>query len=255
MGAICNGIALHGGTRVYGGTFLQFSDYMRGAVRLASLMELPVTFVWTHDSIGLGEDGPTHQPVEHLWSLRNIPNFNVVRPADANETTVAWRTILERAEPAGLVLTRQALPIFDRSAGGDLASAEGVAKGAYVLAEGSDVILIATGSEVSIALEARSMLASEGVSARVVSMPCVEWFDAQDQSYQHEVLPPAIRARVSVEAGITAPWRLFVGDAGASIGVDHFGASAAYQKIYQEFGITAERVAAAARDSLARVRA
>jgi len=254
MGAILNGIALHGGTRPYGGTFLVFSDYMRPSARLAALMELPVTYVWTHDSIGLGEDGPTHQPVEHLWSLRNIPGLEVVRPGDANETVVAWRTILERARPAALCLTRQNLPVMDRSPGNGqgLASPEGVARGGYVLAEGSDVILIATGSEVPIALEAREQLAADGVSARVVSMPCVEWFHDQDQSYRDEVLPPAIRARVSVEAGITPPWRLFTGDAGASIGVDHFGASAAYQKIYQEFGITAERVAAAARDSLAR---
>ncbi len=256
MGAILNGIALHGGTRPYGGTFLVFSDYMRPSVRLAALMAVPVTYVWTHDSVGLGEDGPTHQPVEHLWALRAIPQLEVVRPADANEAVVAWRTIIERARPTALALTRQNLPVFDRSPDGHhLASAEGVARGAYVLADGSDVILIGTGSEVSIALEARDLLAAEGVSARVVSMPCVEWFTAQDESYQREVLPPDVRARVSVEAGITEPWRLFVGDAGASIGVDHFGASAAYQKIYQEFGLTADRVAEAARDSLARVRA
>jgi transketolase len=253
MGAILNGIALSGGTRVYGGTFLQFSDYMRPSVRLASMMEIPVTYVWTHDSIGLGEDGPTHQPVEHLWSLRNIPNLDVVRPGDANETAVAWRTILERARPAALCLTRQNLPVLDRS--GELEGVAKVAQGGYVLAPGTDVILIATGSEVSIALDARELLAADGVSARVVSMPCVEWFTEQDESYRREVLPPTIRARVSVEAGITPPWKLFVGDAGASIGVDHYGASAAYQKIYEEFGITAERVAAAARDSLARVRA
>ncbi len=250
MGSILNGIALHGGTRPYGGTFLVFSDYMRPSARLAALMEIPVTYVWTHDSIGLGEDGPTHQPIEHLWALRAIPGLEVIRPGDANETVVAWRTILERARPAALCLTRQNLPVLDRSA--DLASAEGVARGGYVLAGGSDVILIATGSEVSIALEAREQLAADGVSARVVSMPCVEWFDEQDESYRREVLPSTIRARVSVEAGITAPWRLFTGDAGASIGVDHFGASADYKKLYQEFGITAERVAAAARDSLAR---
>jgi transketolase len=254
MGSILNGIALHGGTRPYGGTFLVFSDYMRPSVRLAALMELPVTFVWTHDSIGLGEDGPTHQPIEHLWSLRNIPHLEVVRPGDANETVIAWRTILERARPAALCLTRQNLPVLDRSASNEqgLASAEGTTRGGYVLAAGSDVILIATGSEVAIALEAREQLAADGVSARVVSMPCVEWFEAQDEAYRREVLPPTLRARVSVEAGITPPWRLFTGETGASIGVDHFGASAAYQKIYQEFGITAERVAAAARDSLAR---
>ena len=256
MGAILNGIALSGGTRPYGGTFLVFSDYMRPSVRLAALMELPVTYVWTHDSIGLGEDGPTHQPIEHLWALRAIPGLEVIRPGDANETVVAWQTILERARPAALCLTRQNVPVLDRSAsnGQGLESAEKVACGGYVLAGGSDVILIATGSEVSIALEAREQLAADGVSARVVSMPCVEWFNDQDESYRREVLPSTIRARVSVEAGITAPWRLFTGDAGASIGVDHFGASADYKKLYQEFGITAERVAAAARDSLARVR-
>ena len=260
MGAILNGIALSRGTRPYGGTFLVFSDYMRPSVRLAALMGLPVTYVWTHDSIGLGEDGPTHQPIEHVWALRAIPGLEVVRPGDANETVIAWRTILERARPAALCLTRQNLPVLDRSAGNGpgngqgLASAEGVACGGYVLAGGSDVILIATGSEVSIALEAREQLAGDGVSARVVSMPCVEWFNDQDESYRREVLPATIGARVSVEAGITAPWRLFTGDAGASIGVDHFGASADYKKLYQEFGITAERVAAAARDSLARVR-
>jgi len=255
MGAILNGIALSGGTRPYGGTFLVFSDYMRGSVRLAALMELPVTYVWTHDSIGLGEDGPTHQPIEHLWALRAIPGLEVVRPGDANETVIAWRTILERARPAALCLTRQNLPVLDRSAGNGqgLEGAEKAALGGYVLADGSDVILIATGSEVSIALEAREQLAADGISARVVSMPCVEWFHDQDESYRREVLPATIRARVSVEAGITGPWRLFTGDAGASIGVDHFGASADYKKLYQEFGITAERVAAAARDSLARV--
>ena len=252
MGAILNGIALHGGTRPYGGTFLQFSDYMRGSVRLAAMMELPVTFVWTHDSIGLGEDGPTHQPVEHVWSLRHIPGLNVVRPGDANEAVVAWRTILERAKPAGLCLTRQNLPTLDRSSGSGLASAEGTAKGGYVLADGSDVILIATGSEVQIALEARDILAKDGIAARVVSMPCVEWFEAQDSVYRNEVLPSSIKARVSVEAGITPPWRVFVGDEGASVGIDHFGASADYKRLYAEYGITAERVAAAARDVFTR---
>jgi transketolase len=258
MGAICNGIALHGGTRPYGGTFLVFSDYMRPAVRLAALMGLPVTFVWTHDSIGLGEDGPTHQPVEHLWALRAIPGLDVVRPADANETAVAWRTILERTHrPAGLALSRQAVPVLDRSAG--LASAEGTARGGYVLAEadgphgaGPDVIILATGSEVQIALAARDLLQAEGTGVRVVSMPCLEWFAEQDASYQEDVLPARVRARVSVEAGITLGWRALVGDAGESVGVERFGASAAYQKLYEEFGITAERVAAAARASLAR---
>ena len=254
MGSILNGIALHGGTRPYGGTFLVFSDYMRPSVRLAALMELGVTYVWTHDSIGLGEDGPTHQPVEHVWSLRNIPGLDVVRPADANETVVAWRTIIENhGRPAGLCLTRQNVPVFDRE---KFASAEGVARGAYVLADSDsgqpDVILIGTGSEVQIAVHARELLAAEGISARVVSMPCLEWFRVQDTSYQEEVLPAAVRARVSVEAGITPPWKEIVGDAGESVGVDHFGASASYMKLYEEFGLTAERVAEAARTSLSR---
>ena len=262
MGSILNGIALHGGTRPYGGTFLVFSDYMRPSVRLAALMELGVTYVWTHDSIGLGEDGPTHQPVEHVWSLRNIPGLDVVRPADANETVVAWRTIIENhGRPAGLCLTRQNVPVFDRE---KFASAEGTARGAYVLADGDgagresgqpDVILIGTGSEVQIAVHARELLAAEGISARVVSMPCLEWFRVQDTSYQEEVLPAAVQARVSVEAGITPPWKEIVGDAGESVGVDHFGASASYMKLYEEFGLTAERVAEAARTSLSRARA
>jgi transketolase len=253
MGAILNGIALHGGTRPYGGTFLQFSDYMRGAVRLAALMEQPVTFVWTHDSIGLGEDGPTHQPIEHLWSLRNIPGLDVVRPADANETAIAWKTILEHTDrPAGLCLSRQNVPTFDRTV---FAPAEGTARGAYVLADGSDVILIGTGSEVQIAVAARELLAKEGISARVVSMPSVEWFRQQDDSYQEEVLPVAMRARVSVEAGITEPWKALVGDAGRSVGVNHYGASAAEAVLYKEFGITAEAVAEAAKASLAKTKA
>jgi transketolase len=252
MGAILNGIALHGGTRPYGGTFLQFSDYMRGAVRLAALMEQPVTFVWTHDSIGLGEDGPTHQPIEHLWSLRNIPGLDVVRPADANETAIAWKTILENTDrPAGLCLSRQNVPTFDRSV---LAPAEGTARGGYVLADGTDVIVIGTGSEVQIAVAAREVLAKEGISARVVSMPSVEWFRQQDNSYQEEVLPAAMRARVSVEAGITEPWKALVGDAGLSIGINHYGASAAEAVLYKEFGITAEAVAEAAKASLAKTR-
>jgi transketolase len=260
MGSILNGIALHGLTRPYGGTFLVFSDYMRPAVRLAALMGLPVTYVWTHDSIGLGEDGPTHQPVEHLWALRAIPGLDVVRPGDANETTVAWRTVLERLDhPAGMCLSRQNLPVLDRTGSGPgLASADGVAKGGYVLADAQDaepdVILIATGSEVQLALGARDQLAADGVKARVVSMPCVEWFDEQDASYRDQVLPPHIRARVSVEAGIALGWRQFVGDAGRSVSLEHFGASADYKKLYEEFGITAERVAEAARESLAAVR-
>jgi transketolase len=261
MGAICNGIALHGLTRPYGGTFLVFSDYMRPSVRLAALMGLPVTFVWTHDSIGLGEDGPTHQPVEQLWALRAIPGLSVVRPGDANETVVAWRTILERTGPTGLCLTRQNLPVLDRSAGNPqgLANAEGASRGGYVLAEGDEgspeVILIATGSEVQIALEARDLLHRGGTPARVVSMPCVEWFAEQEESYRQEVLPPGIRARVCVEAGISLGWRAFAGDAGECISLEHFGASAAYQTLYKEFGITAERVAEAARTSLARLSA
>jgi transketolase len=258
MGAICNGIVLHGLTRPYGGTFLVFSDYMRGSVRLAALMKQPVTYVWTHDSIGLGEDGPTHQPVEHLWALRAIPGLDVVRPGDANETAVAWRTILEHTDrPAGLILTRQKLPVLDRS-DGSLASAEGAARGGYVLAEAQggtpEVILLATGSEVQIALDARDLLQAGGVATRVVSMPCVEWFTAQDAAYREQVLPAAVRARVSVEAGIALGWRMFTGDLGASISLEHFGASADYKKLYEEFGITAEATAAAARDSLARGR-
>jgi transketolase len=260
MGAILNGIALDGLTRPYGGTFLVFSDYMRPSARLAALMGLPVTYVWTHDSIGLGEDGPTHQPVEHLWALRAIHGLDVVRPADANETVIAWRTVLQRTDhPAGLCLSRQNLPVFDRSASGPgLASAEGAARGGYVLADAHDgqvdVILMATGSEVQIALAAREQLAGEGIGARVVSMPCVEWFDEQDQPYKDQVLPPHIRARVSVEAGIAQGWRTFTGDAGRSISLEHYGASADYKKLYEEFGITAERVTEAARDSLAAAR-
>jgi transketolase len=252
MGAILNGIAAHGGTRPYGGTFLQFSDYMRPAVRLAALMEQPVTFVWTHDSIGLGEDGPTHQPIEHLWSLRNIPGLDIVRPADANETAVAWKTILEHTDrPAGLCLTRQNVPTFDRSV---FASADGTARGAYVMADGTDVILIGTGSEVQLAVAARELLAKEGISARVVSMPSVEWFKQQDVSYQEAVLPAAMRARVSVEAGITEPWKALVGDAGLSIGINHYGASAAAEVIFEKVGITAEAVAEAAKVSIAAAR-
>jgi transketolase len=225
---------------------------MRGAVRLAALMEIPATFVWTHDSVGLGEDGPTHQPIEHLWSLRNIPHLDIVRPADANETVAAWKTILERTHrPAGLCLSRQNVPTFDRTI---YASAAGTARGAYVMADGADVILIGTGSEVQIAVAARELLAADGISARVVSMPCVEGFKEQDASYQEEVLPAAIRARVSVEAGITPPWKVFVGDAGESVGVDHFGASAAEAVLYKEFGVTAEAVAAAAKTSIAKAR-
>jgi transketolase len=253
MGAILNGITLEGLTRAYGGTFLVFSDYMRPAVRLAAIQKLPVTFVWTHDSIGLGEDGPTHQPIEHLAALRAIPGLDVVRPGDANETAVAWRTILEHTDrPAGLALSRQALPTLDRAV---FASAEGTARGAYVLAEGSgesglDVILIATGSEVSIAVAARQILQSQGVSTRVVSMPCREWFDAGDQSYRDQVLPPSVRARVSVEAGVPMGWRDVVGDAGRIISIDHYGASADAATLFREFGFTPAAVVAAAQESI-----
>jgi transketolase len=254
MGSAMNGIALQSLTRPYGGTFLVFSDYMRPAVRLAALMKLPVTYVWSHDSIGVGEDGPTHQPVEHLSALRAIPGLDVVRPGDANETVWAWRTIIEHTDrPAGLILTRQNLPVYER--GGEFASAEGVAKGGYVLAEAEggtpEVILVATGSELSLAVEARAALQAEGVAARVVSMPCREWFAEQPQSYRDEVLPPSVRARVSVEAAVGQGWREVVGDAGRIVSLEHFGASADYQTLYREFGITAEAVAAAVRDSIA----
>ncbi|MBA2554734.1 MAG: transketolase [Geodermatophilaceae bacterium] len=253
MGAIMNGITVHGGTRVYGGTFLVFSDYMRPSVRLAALMGIPVTYVWTHDSIGLGEDGSTHQPVEHIPALRAIPGLDVVRPADANETAVAWRTILGHTDrPAGLCLTRQNVPVLDRSTMG---SAEGVARGGYVLAEADggtpQVLLLATGSEVHIALAARELLQTDGIAARVVSLPCVEWFRAQGQAYQDEVIPPALKARVSVEAAVGLGWREFVGDAGRIVSLEHFGASAAYTVLYEEFGITPGVVADMARESIA----
>ncbi len=257
MGAALNGIVLHGGTRPFGGTFLIFSDYMRPAVRLAALMQLPTLYVWTHDSVGLGEDGPTHQPVEHLAALRAIPGLAVVRPADANETVVAWRTILERQStpsggPAGLCLTRQNVPTFDRDV---YASAEGVARGGYVLAEAGsgqpDVILIGTGSEVQLAVAAREQLEAAGVATRVVSMPCVEWFREQDQAYRDQVLPPSIRARVSVEAAVGQGWREIVGDAGRIVSLEHFGASADYRTIFTEFGFTPEAVMAAAQESIA----
>lgn len=254
MGAILNGIALQSLTRPYGGTFLIFSDYMRPAVRLAALMKLPVTYVWTHDSIGLGEDGPTHQPVEQLAALRAIPGLDVVRPADANETAVCWRTVLEHHDrPAGLALTRQPLPVLERGDRG-YAAASGAARGGYVLAdcrEGKpDVILVATGSEVHIALEARELLDAEGYDARVVSMPCREWFAEQPHPYQDAVLPPDIRARVSVEAAVAQGWRDVVGDAGRMVSLEHFGASAAYERLYEEFGITPRAVADAARESI-----
>jgi transketolase len=221
-------------------------------------MKLPTIYVLTHDSIGLGEDGPTHQPVEHLWALRAIPGLDVVRPADANETAVAWRTVLQRPDrPAGLALTRQNLPTYDRSQGSGFASADGVARGAYVLVEASggtpQAILLGTGSEVSIAVEARELLQRDGVPTRVVSMRCLEWFEAQDAGYRQSVLPSDVRARVSVEAGVAQGWARYVGEHGESVSLEHYGASAPYKTIYEQFGITPVRVADAARRSLARV--
>ncbi len=260
MGAILSGIVLHGNTRPYGGTFLIFSDYMRPAVRLAALMKAPAIYVWTHDSVALGEDGPTHQPVEQLTALRAIPGLDIVRPADANEVSYAWKTILERRNgPAGIALSRQNLPVFERGTGaaeGDtLASASNVSKGAYVLAEapgGSpDVILMASGSEVQFAVEAREALKGEGVNARVVSVPCQEWFEEQDAAYRESVLPASVKARVSIEAGIALTWRPYLGDAGRAVSIEHFGASADYKTLYREFGITTEAAVAAAHDSLA----
>jgi transketolase len=254
-GSILNGIVLHGGTRPYGGTFLVFSDYMRPAVRLAALMKLPVIYVWTHDSIGLGEDGPTHQPVEQLTALRAIPGLSVVRPADANETVWAWRAALERTDgPTALCLTRQNVPTFDRSAGA-IADASGVPRGAYILAEATGgaprVILIGTGSEVQLCVSAREVLEAQGVPTRVVSMPCQEWFAAQDVAYRSAVLPPTVRARVSVEAGVTMSWDHVVGDTGVSVGLEHYGASAPYQVVFEKFGFTTDRVVAAAHSALA----
>lgn len=259
MAAAMNGIALHGNTRIYGGTFLVFSDYMRNAVRLSALMHLPVTYVWTHDSIGLGEDGPTHQPVEHLASLRAIPGLNIVRPADANETSVAWREILRRytkvfgkGAPHGLALTRQGVPTYEAN--------EDAAKGGYVLfeAEGPEeqntppqVLLIGTGSEVHLAVEAREELQAAGIPTRVVSMPSVEWFEEQDQAYKDSVLPPSVKARVAVEAGIGLTWHRYVGDVGRIVSLEHFGASADAKVLFREFGFTGEHVAAVARESLA----
>ncbi|NKY59210.1 transketolase [Nocardia flavorosea] len=269
MGSILNGIALHGPTRPYGGTFLVFSDYMRPAVRLAALMRVPVTYVWTHDSIGLGEDGPTHQPIEHLAALRAIPGLSVVRPGDANETSYAWRAVIEKHSgkhnspfvssdavgtggPAALALTRQDLPVLEGT------SLAGVSKGGYILAEAStgvpQVILIGTGSELQLAVAARTTLEEQGIGTRVVSMPCVEWFDAQDKAYRDEVLPPAVAARVAVEAGIAMPWHRFTGDAGEIVSIEHFGASADYKTLFREFGFTPEAVVAAAQRTLDNVK-
>ena len=254
MAAEMNGIALHGNTRVYGGTFLVFSDYMRNAVRMSALMQLPVTYVWTHDSVGLGEDGPTHQPVEHLASLRAVPGLNVVRPADANETATAWAEILRRHSthpaPHGLALTRQGVPVYEPN--------PDAARGGYVLAEAStgtpDVVLIATGSEVQLAVSAREALEAEGTPTRVVSMPSVEWFEEQPRAYRESVLPPSVRARVAVEAGIGLTWHRYVGDAGRIVSLEHFGASADAETLFAEFGFTADHVTAAARESLAAAR-
>ena len=253
MGAILNGMALHGGLRPYAGTFLVFSDYMRGAVRLSALMKLPVIYVWTHDSIGLGEDGPTHQPIEHFAALRAIPGLDVIRPADANEVAIAWQEILRRKAPAGLLLSRQNLPVIDRAS---FNSADGVARGAYALNDekNPELIIIATGSEVSLALAALSELTAKGVKTRVVSAPCLEWFKAQPESYKDELLPKSVKARVSVEAGIAQGWRDLIGDAGESISIEHFGASASHTTLFSEFGFTVKRVIEAAEATLKRVR-
>ena len=253
MGAILNGMALHGGLRPYAGTFLVFSDYMRGAVRLSALMKLPVTYVWTHDSIGLGEDGPTHQPIEHFAALRAIPGLDVIRPADANEVEIAWQEILRRKAPVGLLLSRQNLPVIDRAS---FNSADGVARGAYALNDekNPELIIIATGSEVSLALAALSELTAKGVKTRVISAPCLEWFKAQPESYKDELLPKSVKARVSVEAGIAQGWRDLIGDAGESISIEHFGASASHTTLFSEFGFTVKRVIEAAEATLKRVR-
>ena len=254
MAAIMNGIALHGGTRVYGGTFLIFSDYMRPAVRLAALMGTDAYYVWTHDSIGLGEDGPTHQPVEQLATLRAIPEMSMLRPADANETAAAWKTALEyKAGPKGLALTRQNVPVLE---GTKEKAAEGVARGAYVLVPGGDqpdVILMGTGSEVHLAVEAAKKLSEQSIAARVVSVPCLDWFLKQDPEYIESVIPSAVAARVSVEAGVAMPWYRLLGTAGRPVSLEHFGASAPYQKLYDEFGITVDAVVAAAHESIAAV--
>ena len=253
MGAILSGIVLHGPTRAYGGTFLQFSDYMRGAVRLAAVMGAPAIYVWTHDSIGLGEDGPTHQPVEHLAALRAIPGLAIVRPADGNETAFAWQATLEKQSdvasgPVGLALTRQNVPTLDGT------TAEGVAKGGYVLvdAEGDlQVILMASGSEVQLAVKARDLLQDEGIGTRVVSVPCLDWFEVQDAAYIESVLPAAMTARVSVEAGVAQPWWRWLGSAGRPVSLEHYGASADAVTLFREFGFTPEHVLAAAKQSVA----
>ncbi|MBW4780249.1 transketolase [Rhodococcus fascians] len=255
MGAILSGIVMHGPTRAYGGTFMQFSDYMRPSVRLASLMDIDPIYVWTHDSIGLGEDGPTHQPVEHLAALRAIPNLSVVRPGDANETAYAWQSVLARSSssgPVGLALTRQGIPILEGT------SFEGVSKGGYILSESSkaapDVVLIGTGSELQYAVEAQKLLEAQGIAARVVSMPCVEWFESQDQNYRDQVIPTTVKARVSIEAGIAMPWWKIVGSFGEIISLEHYGESADAATLFREFGFTADAVVAAAQRSITNVK-
>jgi len=251
MGSILNGIALSGLTKAFGGTFAVFSDYMRPAVRLAALMKLPSIFIWTHDSIGLGEDGPTHQPVEHFAALRAIPDFDLIRPADANEVAAAWRVIIKRKKACGLLLSRQNLPVFNRSRYGSI---EGVARGAYILKEASSapqLILMATGSEVALAVQSAEALENSGVPTRVVSIPCFEWFNEQTQAYKDEVLPPSIKARVSIEAGVSQGWRDYVGDKGASVSLEHYGASASANTLFKEFGFNVDNVVATARRVLA----
>jgi transketolase len=243
MGSILNGIALHGLTRAFGGTFAVFSDYMRPAVRLAALMNIPSTFVWTHDSIGVGEDGPTHQPIEHFAALRAIPGLDVIRPGDANEVAESWKKILTRGRAAGILLSRQNLPVLDRS---QCAPATGTAKGAYILKDAANpkAILIATGSEVSLAIDVQSALAAQGIAVRVVSAPCLEWFSEQDQSYKDEVLPASIKLKVSIEVGIAQGWHQLIGDAGITISLEHYGASADAKRLFKEFGFSVEAIVA-----------
>lgn len=250
MGSIINGITLHGLSRTFGGTFAVFSDYMRPTVRLAALMNIPSTFIWTHDSIGLGEDGPTHQPVEHLASLRAMPNFAVIRPADANEVTQAWKSILRREKPVGLFLSRQNLRTVDRTTHG---GAAGVDKGAYILKEASsspDIVIVATGSEVGLALDVQSVLEGKNISTRVVSAPCLEWFKEQSSAYRNEVIPSKAKLRVSIEAGVAQGWREYVGDSGLIVSLDHFGASAAATKLFAEFGFSVEKIVADIEEAL-----
>ena len=243
MGSILNGIALHGLTRAFGGTFAVFSDYMRPAVRLAALMNIPATFVWTHDSIGVGEDGPTHQPIEHFAALRAIPGLDVIRPGDANEVAESWKKILTRGRAAGILLSRQNLPVLDRT---ECAPATGTAKGAYILKDAANpqAILIATGSEVSLAIDVQSALAAQGIAVRVVSAPCLEWFSEQDQSYKDEVLPPSIKLKVSIEVGIAQGWHQLIGDGGITISLEHYGASADAKRLFKEFGFSVEAIVA-----------